>query len=95
MNSFVNNDVYGSTEIKRKPYWNYRLLKVVEDDGEFVHLVEMYYEGDDRIPYAHKSVNFEYFDDVRQIENALGLAEGALFKPVMFIDVDGKIKEKS
>ena len=77
-----------------KPYWNYRLLSTKEDDVEFIHLVEMYYEGDERIPYACKPVNFEYFDDKRQIENALGLMEGALFKSVMFIDADGKIKEK-
>lgn len=73
--------------------WNYRLLETQENGETFLSLVEMYYDNTYGI-LGYTPVSLEHFEDKRQIENALGLMEGALFKPVLLIDVDGKIKEK-
>lgn len=72
--------------------WNYRLVEFQEDGDTFLSLVEMFYE--DGQPIGYTDVSLSMFEDIRQIENAIGLLETALFKPVMFIDADGKIKER-
>lgn len=93
MNSFVNNDAHGSTEIKRKSFWNYRLLQE-EFDGDFMlSVVEVFYE--DGVPTKlYNEINLSGFEDKRQIENAIGLLEGCLFKPVLYRDAEGNLKEK-
>lgn len=73
--------------------WTYRLLETQENGETFLSLVEMYYDKEYGI-LGYTPVALEHFEDKRQIENALGLMGGALFKSVMFIDADGKIKEK-
>lgn len=67
--------------------WTYRLVK---EWDEMISLCEVYYE--DEKPVGYIEATFEQFEDSRQVENALHLAQIALTKPVMKV-VDGVLKE--
>jgi hypothetical protein len=72
--------------------WNYRLIEDKSGGETNIGLFEVYYDTEGK-PSAWCAVSLEHFDDTRQIENALGLMEGALYKPVLQM-VDGVLKEK-
>lgn len=71
--------------------WTYRLLETEEDEEKFLSLVEVLYENGQPLDYVDLSL--PKFEDERQIENAISLMLGSLFKPVMVI-VDGVLKER-
>lgn len=74
--------------------WNYRLIEQETWRGVTVlSLVEVYYE--DGVPLScDSSISLCGFEDKRELENAIGLMGEALFKPVLYRDADGSLKEK-
>lgn len=74
-------------------YWNYRIIRFQNPNGETYHEVHEVYYGKDHIPHSWSaSRNLLAFEKVEDIKGAYENIAKAFEKPVLEV-VDGKLLE--